>query len=68
MKVLIADDHPVVRQGLRQILTSDGDVEVVGEARNGAEALDMARKLDWDMAIFDFTMPGMSGLDLLATV
>jgi DNA-binding NarL/FixJ family response regulator len=68
MKILIADDHPVVRQGLRQILSSDQDVEVVGEARNGNEALELARKLDWDMAIFDFTMPGMSGLDLLATV
>lgn len=68
MKVLIADDHPVVRQGLRQILSSDEDVEVVGEAKNGNEALDLARRVDWDMAIFDFTMPGMSGLDLLTTV
>ena len=68
MRILIADDHPVVRQGLRQILTSDDDNQVVGEARNGDEALDLARSVDWDMAIFDFTMPGMSGLDLLAMV
>jgi two-component system invasion response regulator UvrY len=68
MRILIADDHPVVRQGLRQILTSDDDNQVVGEARNGNEAMDLARSVDWDMAIFDFTMPGMSGLDLLAMV
>ncbi len=66
MKILIADDHPVVRQGLKQILASDPDNEVVGEARDGNEALDLARKLEWDMAILDFSMPGRSGLDLLS--
>jgi len=68
MKVLIADDHPIVRRGLRQVLASEPDLEVVGEATNGEEALDLARRLDWDVAVFDFAMPGRSGLDLLAEV
>jgi DNA-binding NarL/FixJ family response regulator len=65
MRVLIADDHPVVRHGLRQILSGNSDVVVVGEAKNGDEALQMARKLDWDVAVLDYSMPGRSGLDLL---
>jgi len=65
MKVLIADDHPVVRHGLKQILSADSAFVVVGEAKNGNEALELARKLDWDVAILDYSMPGRSGLDLL---
>jgi DNA-binding NarL/FixJ family response regulator len=68
MKVLIADDHPVVRHGLRQILAAEGDVSVVGEARNGAEALDLARRVEWDVAILDYSMPGRSGVDLLKEI
>jgi DNA-binding NarL/FixJ family response regulator len=66
MKVLIADDHPVVRHGLKQILSGDPDMTVVGEATNGTEAMELARKLDWDVAVLDYSMPGRSGLDLLA--
>jgi len=65
MRVLIADDHPVVRHGLKQILASESNLSVVGEAKNGDEALEMARKLDWDVAVVDYSMPGMSGLELL---
>jgi two-component system, NarL family, invasion response regulator UvrY len=68
MKVLIADDHPVVRHGLKQILSADPAFVVVGEAKNGHEALELARKLDWDVAILDYSMPGRSGLDLLAEI
>lgn len=68
MKVLIADDHPVVRQGLKQILLSDPDVVVSGEAKDGKEALELARTVEWDVAIFDFSMPGISGLELLSEV
>jgi DNA-binding NarL/FixJ family response regulator len=68
MKVLIADDHPVVRHGLKQILSADSAFVVVGEAKNGNEALELARKLDWDVAILDYSMPGRSGLDLLAEI
>ena len=60
MRILIADDHPIVRHGLKQMLASDPSATVVGEATNGDEALELARKLEWDMAIFDFTMPGRS--------
>jgi len=65
MKILIADDHPVVRQGLRQILAAEPDMVVVGEAKNAIETLELARKLEWDVAIIDYSMPGRGGLDLL---
>jgi len=65
MRVLIADDHPVVRHGLKQILASESKLSVFGEAKNGNEALEMARQLDWDVAVVDYSMPGMSGLELL---
>ena len=65
MRILIADDHPVVRQGLKQILSSDLAAAVVGEATTGDEALELARKLEWDIAVVDFSMPGRSGFDLL---
>ena len=66
MKVLIADDHPVVRQGLKQMLAAARDMVGVGEAKNGSEMLELARKLDWDVAILDYSMPGLSGLELLS--
>ena len=65
MRILIADDHPVVRQGLKQILSSDLEAAVVGEATTGDEALELARTLEWDLAIVDFSMPGRNGFDLL---
>lgn len=68
MKVLIADDHPVVRHGLKQILATDTDMTVVGEAKNGNEAMELARKLDWDVAVLDYSMPGRSGLELLSEI
>jgi DNA-binding NarL/FixJ family response regulator len=68
MRILIADDHPVVRHGLKQILASDPQLSVVGEAKNGIEFLELARKLEWDVAIMDFSMPGKSGLDLLKEI
>lgn len=65
MNILIADDHPVVRQGLRQILAAEPDMVVVGEATNAGETLELARRLQWDVVIIDYSMPGRSGLDLL---
>src|SRR5438874_1026767 len=64
MRILIADDHPIVRHGLKQMLAADPAATVVGEATNGDEALELARKVEWDMAIFDFSMPGCNGFDL----
>ena len=68
MRILIADDHPVVRHGLKQILALDPELTVVGEAKNGNEALDLARKVEWDVAILDYSMPGKSGLELVKDI
>ena len=62
-RILIVDDHEVVRQGVRTILKSRPQWEVVGEAANGKEALDQAKKLDADVIIMDITMPEMSGIE-----
>ena len=65
MRILIADDHPIVRQGVKQVLAEDADMQVVAEAKDGDEALRLAREREWDVAILDFSMPGRSGFDLL---
>ena len=69
IRVLIADDHPMVRQGLRVFLGLQGDIEVVGEAADGAEAARLAADLRPDVLLLDLVMPGVDGLgalDLLA--
>ncbi len=68
VKVLIADDHPVVRQGLKMMLSADPEVDVVGEARDGDEAFEMAHHVDWDVAVLDYSMPGRGGVELLSDV
>jgi two-component system, NarL family, invasion response regulator UvrY len=68
MKILIADDHAVVRRGLREILAAEHDMIVVGEAKNGNDALELVRKLDWDVAVLDYSMPGRSGLELIKEI
>jgi DNA-binding NarL/FixJ family response regulator len=65
VKVLIADDHPIVRQGLRQILSETPDMVVAGEAVNGREALAQVRAGGWDVLVLDITMPDRSGFDIL---
>ena len=65
IKVLIADDHPIVRQGLRHILSDIPDMEMAGEAVNGQEALDQVRAGGWDVLVLDITMPDRSGFDIL---
>jgi len=62
IRVLIVDDHPVVRDGLRGILTSDPEFEVVGEAADGAEALAGARAAKPDVILMDLRMPGVGGV------
>ena len=61
-RILLADDHTLVRRGVRLILESEPDLEVVAEAADGAEALELARKQAVDLAILDVSMPRMSGL------
>ncbi len=65
IKVLIADDHPIVRQGLRQILAGIPDMEVAGEAVNAQETLEQVRVGGWDVLVLDITMPDRSGFDIL---
>src|SRR5579859_1710076 len=62
VRVLIADDHTVVRQGLRLFLSKDAEIEVVGEAADGAAAVEQARKLRPNVVIMDLLMPGMDGI------
>jgi len=68
VRILIADDHPVVRRGLRDIVASEEDMAVVGEAKTGDEALELARKLEWDVAVLDYSMPGCNGAELVREV
>ena len=63
--VLIADDHAIVRQGLRQILSETGDLLIAGEAGDGAEALQLARQRPWDVFLLDVSMPNRNGIDTL---
>jgi len=65
LKILIADDHPIFRKGLKQVLAAESDVAAVGEAENSQKALELARKQHWDVVVLDITMPGRSGLDVL---
>lgn len=62
-KILIVDDHSVVLEGIRKMLEVEPDFEVVGEARNGAEALNRAKTLKPDLIIMDIAMPGMNGIE-----
>ncbi len=64
--VLIADDHPVVRQGLRVLLSLHADIEVVGEAGDGAQAVELAAALAPDVILLDLKLPGLDGLGVLA--
>lgn len=63
IKILLVDDEQMVRMGLRLILESEDDFEVVGEAGDGAEAVTLTKKLDPDVVLMDIQMPGMNGLD-----
>ncbi len=62
-RVLLADDHAVVREGLRAVLQAEGGIEVVGEAKDGQEALEACRALSPDVVLMDVRMPGMDGLE-----
>ncbi len=62
IRILLADDHALVRRGVRLILDQEPDLEVVAEAGDGAEAVDLARTLDADLAVLDIAMPRMTGL------
>jgi len=68
MKVLIADDHAIVREGLKQLVNSQRDMEVIGEAEDGREALEKAKSLRPDVTLLDIAMPGLSGLEVVRLI
>jgi two-component system invasion response regulator UvrY len=65
IRILIADDHSIVREGMKQILADIEDIQVAGEAANGADVLAKVQKQPFDMVLLDISMPGRSGLDVL---
>ena len=65
MRILIADDHPIFRAGVKEILLKEKDVESIGEADTGHKVLELARKRRWDVVLLDLTMPGKDGLQVL---
>lgn len=68
IRVLIADDHPIVRRGLRQLVCEQDDMTVGGEAADAPEVLRQVCDGDWDVVLLDLSMPGLSGLELLREV
>jgi DNA-binding NarL/FixJ family response regulator len=65
IRVLLADDHAMFRQGIREMLSTDGEIEVVGEAENGREAVALARRLEPDVVLLDVEMPGMGAKEAM---
>jgi DNA-binding NarL/FixJ family response regulator len=68
IRLVIADDHAIVREGLKRIVSSVGDMEVVGEAADGTEVMQRVRELSFDVLMLDLSMPGRSGMELIKLV
>jgi len=67
-RIVVADDHTIVREGLKQILAGAEDFEIVGEARDGHEVMARVRELSFDLLLLDMSMPGKSGIELIKQV
>ena len=67
-RIVIADDHTIVREGLKQVLAAAGDLTVVAEAKNGGEVMQRVREFDFDVLLLDMSMPGKSGVELIKQV
>jgi two-component system, NarL family, invasion response regulator UvrY len=65
IRILVADDHAIVRRGLRQIVADESDMEVVGEAQTAQKILDLAREEEWDVIVLNISMPGRGGFEAL---
>jgi two-component system invasion response regulator UvrY len=65
IEILIADDHPIVREGFKQVISETDDMIVADEASNGQEVLSLIRKREYDLILLDISMPGRSGLEVL---
>ncbi len=68
IRILISDDHAIVREGIKQILADTDDLVVAGEATNGHEVIEQVRREDWDMVLLDLAMPGKDGLETLKEI
>lgn len=68
LKILLADDHAVVRGGIRKFLEATSDIEIVAEATTGAEALALVRERDWDVMLLDISLPDLDGIEVLKRV
>ena len=67
-RLLMVDDHLIVRAGLKLLLSDYKEITVVGEAGSGVEAVQMVREADWDVVLLDISMPGMNGIEALAQI
>ena len=67
-RVLVADDHPIVLKGIKQVLGETPDIIIGGDARTGEEVLRKVRQGRWDVLVLDFRMPGLHGLDLIRQI
>jgi DNA-binding NarL/FixJ family response regulator len=68
IRIVVADDHTIVREGLKQLLSAAPDLSVVGEAQNGREVLERIRALEFEVLLLDMSMPGKSGIELIKQV
>jgi two-component system, NarL family, invasion response regulator UvrY len=68
IRVLIADDHPIVRRGLAQLLAEETDIDVAGEAADARELMEQIEQDGWDVVVLDLSMPGVRGLELVRTL
>ena len=68
IRIVIADDHTIVREGLKQLLSASADFQIVGEASNGHEVLTRLREIEFDLLLLDMSMPGRSGTELIRQV
>jgi DNA-binding NarL/FixJ family response regulator len=68
IRIVVADDHTIVREGLKQLLSAAPDLSVVGEAQDGREVLERVRGLDFEVLLLDMSMPGKSGIELIKQV
>ncbi|MFO7188547.1 MAG: response regulator transcription factor [Pseudomonadota bacterium] len=68
IRILIADDHAIVRAGLKQFIADEPDMEVAGEAETGAQTLELVRNGEWDVVLLDISMPDRSGVDTLKSL
>ena len=68
IRIVVADDHTIVREGLKGLLAASGDIEVVGEASDGGQVMERVRALEFDLLLLDMSMPGRSGIELIRQV